>query len=231
MICTIPQDGSPLSKNGCVTTPAGGSGAASTGCPPRVCSCSRRWCRRRAWPLNGDRPPRRAPSAPCCCARTQAVTCWYRFDGWYTAANGGTEITTSTTFSADTTVYAHWTYVAKDDQPDTFYTITVTAGKGGTISPSGSVHVQKGGSLTLTITPDKGYVVSSVKIDGKSVGAVKSYTLTNVMGSHAITATFRKAGSPVSGDSGGLPLWNALLCASAFGLACAVFPRRKRRLG
>ena len=155
----------------------------------------------------------------------------YRFDGWYTAANGGTEITTSTTFSADTTVYAHWTYVGKDDQPGTFYTINVTAGKGGTISPSGSVRVREGGSLTLTITPDKGYVVSSVKIDGKSVGAVKSYTLTNVMGSHAITVTFRKAGSPVSGDSGGLPLWNALLCASAFGLACAVFPRRKRRLG
>ena len=170
-------------------------------------------------------------SARCCCGRTRAVTCSYRFEGWYTAANGGTEITTSTTFSADTTVYAHWTYVVKDDQPDTFYTITVTAGKGGTISPSGSVRVWEGGSLTLTIMPDKGYVVSSVKIDGKSVGAVKSYTLTNVMGSHAITVTFRKAGSPVSGDSGGLPLWNALLCASAFGLACAVFPRRKRRLG
>ena len=155
----------------------------------------------------------------------------YRFEGWYTAANGGTEITTSTVFSADTTVYAHWTYTGKDDHPGTFYTITVTAGKGGTISPSGSVRVREGGSLTLTITPDKGYVVSSVKIDGKSVGAVKSYTLTNVMGSHAITVTFRKAGSPVSGDSGSLPLWNALLCASAFGLACAVFPRRKRRLG
>jgi len=155
----------------------------------------------------------------------------YRFEGCYTAANGGTEITTSTVFSADTTVYAHWTYTGKDDQPDTFYTINVTAGKGGTTSPSGSVRVREGGSLTLTITPDKGYVVSSVKIDGKSVGAVKSYTLTNVMGSHAITVTFRKAGSPVSGDSGGLPLWNALLCASAFGLACAVFPRRKRRLG
>ena len=155
----------------------------------------------------------------------------YRFDGWSTAANGGTEITTSTVFSADSTAHAHWTYTCKDDQPDTFYTINVTAGKGGTISPSGSVRVREGGSLTLTITPDKGYVVSSVKIDGKSVGAVKSYTLTNVMGSHAITGTFRKAGSPGSGDSGGLPLWNALLCASAFGLACAVFPRRKRRLG
>ena len=155
----------------------------------------------------------------------------YRFEGWYTAANGGTEITTSTVFSADTTVYAHWTYTGKDDQTDTFYTITVTAGKGGTISPSGSVRVREGGSLTLTITPDKGYVVSNVKVDGKSVGAVKSYTLTNVMGSHTITVTFRKAGSPVSGDSGSLPLWNALLCASAFGLACAAFPRRKRRLG
>ena len=155
----------------------------------------------------------------------------YRFDGWYTAASGGTKITTSTVFSADTTVYAHWTYTDKDDEPDTFYTITATAGKGGTISPSGSVRVREGGSLTFTITPDKGYVVSSVKVDGKSVGAVKSYTLTNVMGSHAITVTFRKAGSPVSGDSGGLPLWNALLCASAFGLACAVFPRKKRRLG
>ena len=34
----------------------------------------------------------------------------YSFDGWYTAASGGTQITTAYTFSADTTVYAHWTY-------------------------------------------------------------------------------------------------------------------------
>ena len=32
-------------------------------------------------------------------------------------------------------------------------------------------------------------------------------------------------------EDDGLPLWNALLCASAFGLACAAFPRRKRRIG
>lgn len=98
-------------------------------------------------------------------------------------------------------------------------------------TPQFALVTRRGTTYNVTITPDKGYVVSSVKIDGKSVGAVKSYTLTNVMGSHAITVTFRKAGSPASGDSGGLPLWNALLCASAFGLACAVFPRRKRRLG
>ena len=124
----------------------------------------------------------------------------YRFDGWYTAASGGTKITTSTTFSADTTVYAHWTYTGKDDEPDTFYTITVTAGKGGTISPSGSVRVREGGSLALTITPDKGYVVSSVKVDGKSVGAVSSYTFENVKKNHTIEVVFMKAsGNPQTG--------------------------------
>ena len=154
----------------------------------------------------------------------------YRFDGWYTAASGGTKITKATTFSADTTVYAQWTYTDSSQQ-DTYCLVTATAGAGGTISPFGNVRVREGESLTFTITPDKGYVVSSVKVDGKSVGAVKSYTIMNIREDHTITVVFRKAGSPVSGDSGGLPMWSALLCASAFGLACAAFPRRKRRIG
>lgn len=154
----------------------------------------------------------------------------YRFDGWYTAASGGTKITKATTFSADTTVYAQWTYTGSSQQ-DTYCLVTATAGAGGTISPFGNVRVREGESLTFTITPDKGYVVSSVKVDGKSVGAVKSYTIMNIREDHTIAVVFRKAGSPVSGDSGGLPMWSALLCASAFGLACAAFPRRKRRIG
>lgn len=154
----------------------------------------------------------------------------YRFDGWYTAASGGTKITKATTFSADTTVYAQWTYTGSSQQ-DTYCLVTATAGAGGTISPFGNVRVREGQSLTFTITPDKGYVVSSVKVDGKSVGAVKSYTIMNIREDHTIVVIFRKAGSPVSGDSGGLPMWSALLCASAFGLACAAFPRRKRRIG
>ena len=154
----------------------------------------------------------------------------YRFDGWYTAASGGTKITKATTFSADTTVYAQWTYTGSSQQ-DTYCLVTATAGDGGTISPFGNVRVREGESLTFTITPDKGYVVSSVKVDGKSVGAVKSYTIMNIREDHTIAVVFRKGGSPVSGDSGGLPMWSALLCASAFGLACAAFPRRKRRIG
>lgn len=73
------------------------------------------------------------------------------------------------------------------------YPIKASAGANGSISPSGNVSVQAGKNQTFTITPDKGYAVSDVKIDGKSVGAVKSYTFENVKSSHTIEAIFTKA--------------------------------------
>ena len=69
---------------------------------------------------------------------------------------------------------------------DSYYTIKATAGTGGSISPSGSVSVREGRDQTFTITPDKSYAVSNVKIDGKSIGAVKSYTFENVRRPHTI---------------------------------------------
>ena len=82
----------------------------------------------------------------------------------------------------------------------TYYTIKATAGVNGEISPSGSVSVRSGKDQTFTITPDKGYAISDVKIDGKSVGAVKSYTFENVKGNHTIEAIFMKAnGNPQTG--------------------------------
>ena len=59
---------------------------------------------------------------------------------------------------------------------DSYYTIKTTAGAGGSISPSGSVSVREGRDQTFTITPDKSYAVSNVKIDGKSIGAVISFS-------------------------------------------------------
>ena len=123
----------------------------------------------------------------------------YSFDGWYTKKNGGTRITTDTVFSANTTVYAHWTYTG-GGSGYSYYTIKATAGAGGSISPSGNVSVREGRDQTFTITPDKGYAVANVKIDGKSIGAVKSYTFENVRRTHTIEVIFMKAnGNPQTG--------------------------------
>ena len=169
----------------------------------------------------------------------------YSLDGWYTAAIGGTKITTSTVFSANTTVYAHWIYTGSSSggngggsgnggshgggHYNGSHTIKVTVGAGGSISPSGNVSVREGRDQTFTFTPDKGYAVSNVKIDGKSVGAVKSYTFENVTGDHTIEVTFVKdTASANTGDSSNLPLWSALLLASTLTLAGAVHYKRKR---
>ena len=153
----------------------------------------------------------------------------YSFDGWYTEKSGGTKITTDTVFSADTTVYAHWTYTGGGSGGYSYYTIKATAGAGGSISPSGNVSVREGSDQTFTITPDKGYAVSTVKIDGKSIGAVKSYTFENVSRTHTIEVIFVKGtASANTGDSSNLPLWSALLLASTITLAGAVHYKRKR---
>ena len=124
----------------------------------------------------------------------------YSFDGWYTEKSGGTKITTDTVFSANTTVYAHWTYTGGGSSGYSYYTIKATAGTGGSISPSGNVSVREGRDQTFTITPDKGYAVANVKIDGKSIGAVKSYTFENVSRTHTIEVIFMKAnGNPQTG--------------------------------
>ena len=82
------------------------------------------------------------------------------------------------------------------------YTITATAGSGGSISPSGSVSVNYGATQTFTITPNTGYNVADVKVDGSSVGAVTTYTFTNVTTNHTIAATFTAPGMDISSGSG-----------------------------
>src|SRR5207249_998125 len=69
-------------------------------------------------------------------------------------------------------------------------TITASAGAHGTISPGGSVSVDCGSSQTFTIAPDACYHIADVLVDGNSVGAVGSYTFTNVTAAHTITASF-----------------------------------------
>lgn len=72
----------------------------------------------------------------------------------------------------------------------TTYTITASAGQGGSISPNGSVSVAKGADQKFTITPSEGYEIADVQVDGQSVGKKTEYTFENVTKAHTIAATF-----------------------------------------
>ena len=86
------------------------------------------------------------------------------------------------------------------NQYGTDHTIRASAGVNGTISPAGWTSVGEGGEQTFTITPDAGYAVAKVLVDGRSVGAVSSYTFRNVTQDHTIEAVFMKAnGNPQTG--------------------------------
>ena len=126
----------------------------------------------------------------------------YTFTGWSgTGLDGENNMTvTIPTGSTGNRAYtAHWRYNGSGHSYS-YYTIKATAGAGGSISPSGNVSVREGRAQTFTITPDKGYAVSNVKIDGKSIGAVKSYTFENVRRTHTIEVIFMKAnGNPQTG--------------------------------
>jgi hypothetical protein len=70
------------------------------------------------------------------------------------------------------------------------FTITASADANGAIAPNGSVNVNYGESQSFTITPNTNYMVSDVRVDGASVGAVTSYTFTGVTANHTIAASF-----------------------------------------
>ena len=80
--------------------------------------------------------------------------------------------------------------------PLNIYTITASAGSHGTISPFGNISVNQGSDKLFTITPDNGYQIDDVLVDGSSVGAVSSYTFINVTENHTISATFGQTSQP-----------------------------------
>ena len=107
----------------------------------------------------------------------------YSFDGWYTEKNGGTKITTATVFDKNTTVYAHWTYTGSTGGGVTTYPITVKSAKNGDVTASHK-SAAKGTTITLTVDPDKGYVLDTLTVlDGKD----KEIKLTEKNGKYTFT--------------------------------------------
>lgn len=75
----------------------------------------------------------------------------------------------------------------------TTYTITATAGEGGTITPSGKVSVTQDNDKSFDMKPNTGYVLDKLLVDGKEVTAAATYTFSKVKANHTISATFKKA--------------------------------------
>lgn len=119
-------------------------------------------------------------------------------NGVVTAVKAGKAIITVTTDDGAKKATCTVTVKEKDDGGNTgggtvttSYTITVNQTNGGKISPS-TVSVTKGSDKTFTITANEGYKIADVLVDGKSVGAVGTYTFKNVTAKHTITAKFEK---------------------------------------
>jgi hypothetical protein len=87
--------------------------------------------------------------------------------------------------------------------PPQTWTITASAGPNGSISPSGNVSVNNGANRTITMTPNSGFAVADVAVDGVSQGPLLNYTFTNVIANHTISTTFTE-NTPAGG--GGTPI-------------------------
>ena len=93
----------------------------------------------------------------------------YSFNGWYTAASGGTKVTSSTVFNANTTIYAQWTYTGGGvgGYYPTTYAITVEDAKNGDVTVSHK-STYKGATVTVTVEPDKGYTLETLTVTDKN---------------------------------------------------------------
>ena len=135
----------------------------------------------------------------------------YSFAGWNTQADGsGEDYAAGDAFQLtgqDAVLYAQWSYNGGSSGGVTRYTIKASAGEGGSISPSGSVRVRRGSDKTFTLTPDEGYVIADVLVDGESVGAVDKYTFESVRKAHTIEALFAPEKQLADPDDTGVSSW------------------------
>ena len=113
------------------------------------------------------------------------------------------------------------------------YTITASAGSNGKISPSGSVKVMEGNDATFTITPNKGYQISQVTVDGKAVTVKNSkYTFEDVSANHKISVTFKKLTKtvPKTGDTMNMAGYLMLAVLSAGAVFAVVVSAKRKKM-
>jgi hypothetical protein len=113
----------------------------------------------------------------------------------------GKSVGTSTTYTFKDVFADHTISATFDKLVKVKYTITATAGAGGLISPSGSIIVDEHTNQIFTIAPNNGYKIADVKVDGASVGAVATYTFSDITANHLISVMFAAFPTTPTGPS------------------------------
>ena len=152
----------------------------------------------------------------------------YSFDGWYTAASGGTKITTATVFYENTAVYAHWTYIGGGggyNPPVTYYTLRFETG-GGSAIPGVRETYNTYIDLTKYVPTRHGYTFVGWYSEQSLVNKVSDIYLT---GDRTVYAGWRAVTIPQTGDSGQMNLWSTALCASFAGCVALIVWKIRRR--
>ena len=149
----------------------------------------------------------------------------HSFDGWYTEKSGGTKITTDTVFSANTTVYAHWTHTGDNNPPVNYYTLRFETG-GGSAIPGVRETYNTRIDLTKYVPTRHGYTFVGWYSERSLVNKVSDIYLT---GDRTVYAGWRAVTIPQTGDSGQMNLWSTALCASFAGCVALIVWKIRRR--
>ena len=149
----------------------------------------------------------------------------HNFNGWYTEKSGGTKITTDTVFSANTTVYAHWTHTGDNNPPVNYYTLRFETG-GGSAIPGVRETYNTYMDLTKYVPTRHGYTFVGWYSEQSLVNKVSDIYLT---GDRTVYAGWRAVTIPQTGDSGQMNLWSTALCASFAGCVALIVWKIRRR--
>ena len=149
----------------------------------------------------------------------------HSFNGWYTEKSGGTKITTDTVFSANTTVYAHWTHTGDNNPPVNYYTLRFETG-GGSAIPDVRETYNTYIDLTKYVPTRHGYTFVGWYSEQSLVNKVSDIYLT---GDRTVYAGWRAVTIPQTGDSGQMNLWSTALCASFAGCVALIVWKIRRR--
>lgn len=149
----------------------------------------------------------------------------HSFNGWYTEKSGGTKITTDTVFSANTTVYAHWTHTGDNNPPVNYYTLRFETG-GGSAIPGVRETYNTYIDLTKYVPTRHGYTFVGWYSEQNLVNKVSDIYLT---GDRTVYAGWHAVTIPQTGDGGQMNLWSTALCASFAGCVALIVWKIRRR--